>query len=211
MSESHGEGSAPTRDLEETRDELTQASIALNTAYDRLQELRSSLRSFNAQRNRLSGRTPQETRPPSIGLMGPDHSAIVFSDSDEESEIEFLRESLPSRLLQLTSRWGHQHARLNASRQVTSTESHNDASTGLSTTSSSEEPRPIYLPPRRRRLQPSAPSTSHDAVTHPSGAASPARRSILEGHVHQLRHALNPAEPTTTLGRRVAQRAGAHG
>lgn len=216
MPGSNDDGSPPER-LQETRDELTQASIALNTAYDRLQDLRASLRSFTAQRDRLSGirRSQQQARAQIDELMGPEHSAIILSDSEEDSEIdeplrESLRESLPSQFLEVTSRWNNQRARLNAAiRQAVPPESGHSSSPHSSAVSS-DELRFVYPPSSRRRrpLPPAAPSSRDAGVLSPPNP-SPARRSILEAHMRQLRRASSPSESSTTLGRRVTQRAAA--
>ncbi|KAF8591999.1 hypothetical protein K439DRAFT_621325 [Ramaria rubella] len=221
MSSPHGSGSAPERHLQETRDELAQASMALNTAYDRLQNLRASLRNFTAQRDRLSGvrRTNQQFRsqPQNAQHMGPDHTAIVLSESEEDTELDIdaFRNSLPSRLLELTTRWGLQQARLNAAaRQMGVPESHIPPPSSIPSTLFSDEPRPALSASRRRRLPPPSGSSSRDATGLPVtassiGAASPARRSILEAHMRHARHAAQPGESSTTLGRRVTQRAAA--
>ncbi|KAF8488163.1 hypothetical protein JB92DRAFT_3017863 [Gautieria morchelliformis] len=208
---SNENGSTPERDLPGPREsELAQASIALTTAYDRLQDLRASLRSFTAQRDRLSGirRTQQQERRQDDESMRPTHSAIVLSDSEDESEvdIEALRESFPSRLLELTSRWGSQHHLHPAadSRPSSSPHSH--------TALLYNDPRLVYPPPplrRRRPPPPAVPSSRDGIVLSPSNSPSSARRSILEAHMRQLRRASSPSESSTTLGRRVAQRAAA--
>lgn len=213
MSGSHDAGSGAERDLQDTRDELAQASIALNTAYDRLQGLRASLRSFTAQRDRLYDirRTRQQAHLQGDELMGPEHSAIVLSDSDEESEIdmEALREFLPSRLVESASRSGNQYTRLTAAaRQVVTADSRNSSSP-YSSVVPSDEPRLVYPPPpRRRRLPP--PAARDGAIIPPPNAASPARRSILEAHMRHLRRTSSPSESSTSLGRRVTQRAATH-
>lgn len=216
MPSSRENESAPERDLQDTRDDLAQASIALNTAYDRLQGLRASLRSFTAQRDRLSGfrRPHHQTRLQSDELMRPEHSAIILSDSEDESEIdmEALRESIPTRLLELTSRWGNQHARLTAAaRQVTAADTRNYSSSLYSSAVSSDEARLVFPPPPRRRRPPppATPSSRDGAVLPPPNVVSPARIGMLEAHVRELRRlrlASTPGDSSTSLGRRVAQR-----
>lgn len=213
MSGSNEDGSAPER-LQETRDELAQASIALNTAYDRLQDLRATLRSFTAQRDRISGSYSQQQERVQIDeLMGPEHSVIVLSDSEEDSEIdvEALRDSLPSQLLEVTSRWNNQRARLSAATRQVVPSDHRQSSSLHSSAVLSDELRFVYPPSARRRRPPPpvTPSSRDAGVTISPSNPSPVRRSILESHIRQLRRASSPNEASTTLGRRVTQRAAA--
>ncbi|KAF8528046.1 hypothetical protein BU17DRAFT_81274 [Hysterangium stoloniferum] len=222
------------RELYETTEELTEAARALNIAYDRLQDLRDSLNTIAARNRQAAARrrhllmmaaseetatttgpdtrrhllmmaaeeTATTTGPDTNPTMGPDHAALVFSDDDTDSTTGMPRlvdDDLPPRLIELS-----QHLR----QEVLRISVRSSGGPSTAEASEAEVPRPPYVPSFRRRRTAQLPASSSNVILPPS-SNSAARRNIIQSHLRQLQRASDPSEPSTTLGRRVIQRAAA--
>jgi hypothetical protein len=174
------------------RNSLLQASAALEIAYQRMQELRQSIRHL------------ADVMPPPFDLpansnvsnVGPPHEAILLSGQSIEEQgdslnldMARLRSSISPLALEGLERFESEHDGLSAIDQPSDQLIPPPAPSGGSTR---------QLPPSRSLTQ--GPSMA----PHRNPVISP-RRSLLESQLSRRRD-VNPDDPSTALGRRVAAR-----
>ena len=193
-------------------EELAQATVALNRAYDRLHDLRNSLAAFTARRDRLMASTSSQeggemnsenqtnvatdTNPSSE--MQPGHSAILLSEEDPRVA------RLPMRLRELSARLSEEVRQLNSRQTSTSIPSPSEPTTSNATSGATEEP---LTPPTRTT------SALFEYLRRPTPSARDDPNTMMATSLHTLlrraRPASDPNDSSTSLGRRVMHRAAA--
>ncbi|KAJ6626925.1 hypothetical protein B0H10DRAFT_1997236 [Mycena sp. CBHHK59/15] len=183
MAEPHVQGRA------DTQHSLRAASAALQAAYRRIRQVRRSL-------VELTEPLPSLDSDAQNGGIGPGHSALLLtaspieesSDTDDAIDLRALRSHL-------AAADGHtQYEYLD--RFASTGDPWGDYQSPLTPPTAPDPPRP------RRQVQLPSPAFSVESLNQPIIP----RRSMLESQLARRREAVNPDDPATFIGRRVAAR-----
>ncbi|KIJ45721.1 hypothetical protein M422DRAFT_67156 [Sphaerobolus stellatus SS14] len=192
-------------------EDLTQATIALHSAYDRLLELRNTLAEFSARTRGRSMAHPQQH--PQLGApqnpmqshaqasaasseMHPDHSAIVLAE--EENDVQ-AAVALPTRLRELSTRLREELRQVSAARTPGQNQDQNDETEQQNASSANQ-----VMEHHRRTLR-----SFRDAYRHTSDVVRASgytfSEDVADGHPMPMRNLLAMTTEETAAATRERQ------